>query len=784
MGSRGGRVFLLALVLVLALQTPASADKKVFLIITKALTVSPFTLFSPITNDFRVVHVLRPIHAIVVYIDSGFVTLLRQLPGVLAVIEDKLVKLHTTHSWEFLGLGNNGNPTPAWYSARFGEDTIIANIDSGVWPESDSFRDDGLPDVPSRWRGTCDRGNDATFRCNKKLIGARLFNATIQLPGLLDKGGPQPSKEDLSSPRDYMGHGTHTLSTAGGAFVAGASVFGHGKGTAAGGSPRARVAAYKACFAPGCSDFDILAAMVAAVDDGADVLSMSVGADASDYLTDAIAIGAFYAVQKGVAVVCAGGNSGPQPGTITNVAPWIFTVGASTMDRDFPAYVTFGGNTIEGQSLADSTKPIGRPYPIISGEKANAPNQPTANSSLCMPGSLDPAMVKGKIVVCIRGENARMEKGLVVKQAGGVGMVLCNDASSGEDVVADPHLIAAVHCSYSKCAKLLKDLQSANNLTGYITATSAKFGVKPAPKMADFSSRGPNPITPQILKPDITAPGVSIIAAYTGAVSPTELPFDDRRVPYSIMSGTSMACPHVSGIVGLLKTKYPSWSPAMIKSAIMTTASAGANDDAAIRDETGAAATPFGYGSGHVNPVQALDPGLVYDTTPADYVNFLCSMKPTQSKLPGVSLPLPVDLPPVVNQPPPILPSLPVFDAAGEPCTCSQGAAFRPEDLNYPSIAVPCLSGSTSVKRRVKNVGAAGGTYTVSVTEPAGVRVTVDPSVLYFGVVGEEKEFTVKLDVYDAGAAAEYVFGSIEWSESYGKRRVRSPIVAKTRCGK
>ncbi|KAL6615861.1 hypothetical protein ACP70R_038131 [Stipagrostis hirtigluma subsp. patula] len=774
MGSRGGRVVLLALVLVLALQIPVSADKKAYLIITKDLTASPFALLSPLTNDFRVVYVLNPIRGIVVHIDVRFEPLLKRLPGVLAVMPEKLVKLHTTHSWDFLGLGNNGNPTPAWYSAKFGEDTIIGNIDSGVWPESESFRDDGLPDVPSRWRGTCERGNDATFHCNKKLIGARLFNASIQLPGLLDNGGPQPSKEDLSSPRDYTGHGTHTLSTAGGAFVAGASVFGHGKGTAAGGSPRARVAAYKVCFgADVCSDLDILAAMVAAVDDGVDVLSMSIGADASDYLIDPIAIGAFHAVQKGVTVVCAAGNSGPHPSTITNVAPWIFTVGASTMDRDFPAYVSFGGNTIEGQSLADSTRPIGRPYPIISGEKANAPNQPTATSSMCIPGSLDPAMVEGKIVVCVRGENAEMEKGFVVKEAGGVGMVLCNDASSGEDVVADAHLIAAVHCSYSKCAKLLKDLKTANNLTGYITATSAKFGVKPAPKMADFSSRGPNPITPQILKPDITAPGVSIIAAYTGAVSPTKLPFDDRRVPYSIKSGTSMACPHVSGIVGLLRTKYPSWSPAMIKSAVMTTASTGGNDYTAIRDETGASATPFGYGSGHVNPVQALDPGLVYDTTPVDYVNFLCSMGPI--------LPLPDDLPPVVDQPPPVL--LPLFDAAGKPWTCSQGAAFRPEDLNYPSIAVPCLSGSTAVKRRVKNVGAAGGTYTVSVTEPAGVRVTVVPSVLYFGVVGEEKEFTVKLEVYDAVAAADYVFGSIEWSESYGKRRVRSPIVAKTKCG-
>ncbi|XP_062204104.1 subtilisin-like protease SBT5.3 [Phragmites australis] len=778
MGSRGGRVFLLALVLALALQTQlASAAKQPYLIIWKdssQLTPSPSAVFSPLTNDYQILYVLDPIHGIVVHIDDVFVPLLRQLPGVLTVIPDTLIKLHTTHSWDFLGLGSDGQPTPAWYSAGFGKDTIIGNIDTGVWPESESFKDDGLP-VPSKWNPnvTCNPGEAnpkyPPFKCNSKLIGARFFSASIQALGALDDGGQRPSKEDLSSPRDYVGHGSHTLSTAGGGSVPGASVFGHGMGRAAGGSPSARVAAYKACYAPGCSSFDILAAILAAVADGVDVLSLSLGSDPSDYLMDPIAIGAFFAVQKGVTVVCSAGNSGPQPSTVTNVAPWIFTVAASTMDRDFPAYVNFGGNTIEGQSLGDSTLPSSQAYPIISGENANAANQPTVNSTLCLPGSLDPAKVSGKIVVCVRGVNARVEKGFVVKQAGGVGMVLCNDASSGDDVNADPHLIAAAHCSYAQCVQLFKYLQFTDNPSGYINATDASFGVKPAPKMAAFSSRGPNPITPQILKPDITAPGVSVIAAYSGAISPTGQPFDDRRIPYNRMSGTSMSCPHVSGIVGLLKTKYPTWSPAMIKSAIMTTATTGDNNGSSIQDETGAAATPFIYGSGHVNPVQALDPGLVYDTTFFDYVNFLCSaLKPTQNPLPG----LPVNLPLL----------LPLFNAASEPCTCSKGAFFRPEELNYPSIAVPCLSGSTAVKRRVKNVGAAPGTYTASVTEPQGVRVTVVPNVLYFGI-GEEKEFTVKLDVVNAAAAADYVFGSIEWSDSYGKHRVRSPIVAKTRCG-
>ena len=176
-----------------------------------------------------------------------------------------------------------------------------------------------------------------------KLIGARFFSAGLQAERWL--AGDLPSKEDLSSPRDYVGHGAHTLSTAGGSLVRGAGAFGHGTGTAAGGAPRARVAAYKACYAVGCSDVDVLAAVLAAVADGVHVLSLSLGADeASDYLSDPIAIGTFFAVQSGVAVVCSAGNSGPAAATVVNAAPWILTVAATTIDRDFESDVVLGGN--------------------------------------------------------------------------------------------------------------------------------------------------------------------------------------------------------------------------------------------------------------------------------------------------------------------------------------------------------------------------------------------------------------------------------------------------------
>jgi subtilisin family serine protease len=168
----------------------------------------------------------------------------------------------------------------------------------------------------------------------------------------------------MNTPRDMDGHGTHTLSTAAGSPVAGASVFGFGNGTASGGSPRARVAAYRVCFPPingsECFDADILAAFDAAIHDGVHVLSLSLGGDPSNFFDDGIAIGSFHAVRRGIAVVCSAGNSGPGLGTASNLAPWIFTAGASTMDREFPSYIVFNHTKAKARN-SSSESPLARP---------------------------------------------------------------------------------------------------------------------------------------------------------------------------------------------------------------------------------------------------------------------------------------------------------------------------------------------------------------------------------------------------------------------------------------
>ncbi|XP_065864503.1 subtilisin-like protease SBT5.4 [Euphorbia lathyris] len=669
---------------------------------------------------------------------------------VISVFVNKGRKLHTTRSWNFLGLERDGKiPTSSiWSRAKFGEHVIIANLDTGVWPEAKSFSDEGMGPVPSNWRGICQ--DDTTLfpvRCNRKLIGARYFNK-----GYGAYAGPLNST--FNSARDTEGHGTHTLSTAAGNLVEGASIFGNGNGTAKGGSPKAHVAAYKVCWPPvngsgECFDADILAGYDAAISDGVNVISVSLGGDSSEFFQDPIAIGAFHAVQKGITVVASAGNSGPDPWTVSNGAPWILTVGASTIDRQFSSYVSLGPNHhFKGTSLSEKGLPAEKFYPLITGEAAKAAGQIAGDALLCKPGTLDPKKVKGKILVCLRGDNGRVEKGEQAVVAGAVGMILANDEKSGNEIIADTHLLPASHITFKDGQSVLAYFNSTRIPMACMTRVKTEYEVKPAPVMAAFSSRGPNLVEPSILKPDITAPGVNVIAAYTQATAPSGEEFDKRRIAFNAESGTSMSCPHVSGIAGLLKNLYPHWSPAAIKSAIMTSARTRDNNHEPLLDSsTNQKATPFDYGAGHVRPNQAMDPGLVYDLTVDDYLNFLCSRGYNQSLIKLFS---------------------------GESYSCPE--SFNLEDFNYPSISIVNLMNETlTVSRRVKNVGTPG-TYKVSVKQPNGVSVWVKPESLEFEKIGEEKSFEVSFKAKSEGRDdVNYVFGGLTWSD--GKHYVRSPIV-------
>ncbi|KAJ7964649.1 Subtilisin-like protease [Quillaja saponaria] len=667
-------------------------------------------------------------------------------PKVVSVFLNKGRKLHTTRSWEFMGLEHGGItlPNSIWEKARYGEDTIIGNLDTGVWPQSKSFSEESLGPIPSKWKGICQNDNDPGFQCNRKLIGARYFNK-----GYASVAGPLNST--FETPRDNEGHGSHTLSTAGGNIVAGASVFGLGYGTAKGGSPKARVAAYKVCWPPingsECYDADIMAGFDMAIHDGVDVLSVSLGGDSTSIFNDSVSIGSFHAVKHGIVVVCSAGNSGPTDGSVENAAPWEITVGASTMDREFPSTVILGNKMqYKGQSLSPTALQH-KFYPLISSANVKAASASVEDALLCKNGTLDPIQVKGKILVCLRGENARVDKGEQALLVGAVGMVLANSELNGNEIIADPHLLPASQINFTDGVAVFSYINSTKYPKAYITRPTTKLGMKPAPFMAAFSSKGPSTIIPEILKPDITAPGVSIIAAYTEAQGPTNQEFDQRRVEFNSVSGTSMSCPHVSGVVGLLKTVHPTWSPAAIKSAIMTSAMTHDNREEPLFNASYIRATPFSYGAGHIRPNSAMDPGLVYDLTVNNYLDFICSLGYNQTQ---ISL------------------------FAEGPYRCHENISLT--NLNYPSITVPKLSGSITVERTLKNVGSPA-TYRARVQKPTGISVFVTPKSLKFSKVGEEKSFKVTLKVKQAKAVKNYVFGRLIWSD--GKHNVRSPIVVK-----
>ncbi|GAB2275024.1 hypothetical protein Dimus_009792 [Dionaea muscipula] len=694
---------------------------------------------------------------------NGFAAMLEQEeatniakhPSVISVFLSKGKKLHTTHSWSFMGLEDNGDvpPDSIWRKARYGEDTIVANLDTGVWPESGSFGDEGLGAVPKEWRGSCTNQNDSSpeaVLCNRKLIGAKYYNKGYRRA--LAASNYSAIKSIVNSARDYDGHGSHTLSTAAGSFVKGASVFGFGEGTAKGGSPRARVASYKVCWptiqGAECFDSDILAAFDAAIYDGVHAISVSLGGNSVPYFEDSIAIGSFHAVMRGISVVCSAGNDGPEDATVSNVAPWLITVAASTMDRDFASYLLLGNGTrYQGQSLSPKSLSAGKYYPLMSAANAAASGISNENASLCENGTLDRKRAMGKILVCLRGITARVDKGEQCRLAGAAGMVLANDVDSGNEIIADAHVLPATHVTYRDGADIYSYINSTESPRAYITYPNTEEGIKAAPFMAAFSSRGPNTVTPEILKPDVTAPGVSVIAAFTEAQGPTDEPYDTRRVQFNSLSGTSMSCPHVSGLVGLLKTLHPHWSPAAIRSAIMTTAFTRANNKRPVLNSSYDKADVFSYGAGHVNPNQAADPGLVYDLTVDDYLNFLCSLG-YQGYLSNFTR---------------------------HPYTCPDD--FHITHFNYPSITVLHLNHSIAVFRKLKNVGPPG-TYRAFVREPPGISVQVSPEELTFKKAGDEESFIVQLTIKSPSAAKGYVSGLLRWS--FGEYNVRSPIVVKS----
>ncbi|KAJ4848286.1 hypothetical protein Tsubulata_017956, partial [Turnera subulata] len=623
--------------------------------------------------------------------------------GFLSAKPQRILPLHTTHSPSFLGLQQN---LRFWRDSNYGKGVIIGVLDTGVSPDHPSFSDEGLPPPPAKWKGKCEFNGTV---CNNKLIGARNF---------LSDADENPSKPD--PPFDDEGHGTHTASTAAGNFVKGANVFGNANGTAVGMAPLAHLAIYKVCDDFGCGEGDILAAMDAAVEDGVDVLSLSIGGGSSPFFSDSTAVGAFGAIQKGVFVSCSAGNDGPVNGSLSNEAPWILTVGASTIDRSIRAAVKLGnGQVFFGESLFQPDVNVPTDIPLVYAGK-NASDQASA---FCTPGALNPKDFEGKIVLCERGGGIdRIDKGQAVKDAGGVGMILMNDELNAYSTLADPHVLPASHVAFSYGESIKAYINSTSSPTASFLFQGTIIGDKTTPAVSSFSSRGPSLASPGILKPDILGPGVSILAAWPVSVENKT----NTKSTFNVISGTSMSCPHLSGIAALLKGAHPDWSPAAIKSAIMTSANQLNIGGEPILDERHAPANILATGAGHVNPPRANDPGLIYDIKPDDYIPYLCGLGYTDRQVTYI---------------------------VQRKVNCKEAGSIPEAQLNYPSFSIVYgpNPGTQTYTREVTNVGAPNSSYTAIIDPPPGVEVTVSPKTITFTSLKQTAKYSVTFTLKSAG---------------------------------
>ncbi|CAM0907572.1 unnamed protein product [Alopecurus aequalis] len=625
-------------------------------------------------------------------------------PGFVRALPSRTLQLMTTRTPEFLGLKEG---VGFWSNAYYGKGVIVGLLDTGIYSGHPSFDDHGIPPPPAKWKGSC-----KADRCNNKLIGAKTL-----IGG--DTG-------------DTDGHGTHTSSTAAGNFVTGASYHGLGTGTAAGIAPSAHISMYKVCSPSGCQDADIVAGMDAAIKDGVDVLSISIGGPSVHFDEDPIAIGAFSVVSKGFIVVGAAGNFGTSPTYMSNDAPWLLTVAAGSVDRSFYAGVLLGnGKRIDGEALNQVAKPFSKPYPLYYGGDHGL-----------FRDNLDDGSFAGKIVV-IKSWSSEDQDSIIHQfmDNGAAGMVLFNQ-HAGYSISLTDYNSSVVQVNAADGAVLMDYvMSSASSAVATFTYNNTLLNVQPAPVVASFSSRGPSRNSPRVLKPDILAPGLNILAAWPPGA-------DSVPGPFNILYGTSMAAPHVSGVAALIKSVHPDWSPAAIKSAILTTSDAVDRTGGWILNEKHEKASVYERGAGHVNPARAADPGLVYDLGITDYASFICGLLGKDGL---------------------------VTITRNSSLNCAKLPKFKDVQLNYPTITVTLTKSPFTVKRTVTNVWPSPSTYKAIVDAPKSLTVRVSPDTLVFSKVGEKKTFSVSVSCRDV-AKQKLVEGSLSWVSN--EHVVRSPIVA------
>ena len=639
---------------------------------------------------------------VAVQVPANQVRSLLSLPNVAAVQVDQLNQPQTDSSTAFIGAptiwARNGG------QALAGQGVIFGDLDTGIWPEHPSFADTGVlstpPAAPSGVARECSYGDNPltaevdVFACNNKVIGGAPFidtyNAVI--------GG----ESYADSARDSDGHGTHTTSTAAGGIVAAAPIFGVDRGPISGVAPGAWVIEYKVCGLSGCFGSDTAAAVEQAILDGVDVINYSISGGSNPF-ADATELAFLDAYNAGVTVAASAGNSGPAAGSTDHRSPWVVTVAASTQTRAYQSSLTLtsGGDTLAlvGASI---TPGVSTPSPVMM-----------AADPLCS-SPLAAGSAAGKIVACQRGAIGRAQKGYNVLQGDAVGMILYNPTL--QDTETDNHWLPAVHLADG--AEFLA-FMAAHPGGVEATFTDGTKGTGQGDVMASFSSRGPGGL---FLKPDITAPGVQILAGNTP--TPDDVAAGPPGEYFQAIAGTSMSAPHIAGSAILLQSLHPDWSPGAIKSAMMTTATTRV-----LKEDEITPADPFDFGAGRVDLTKAGAAPVVFEDSASNMAAL-----------------------------------------GNDPLTAM--------DVNIPSINIPTMPGVVHVRRTATNVTNRNYRYRVSTTSPSGSKIKVVPAT---GVIrpGQSQTF----DIYITSNAPEgQYFGQIRL-KARGKPTLHLPVAFSNRQG-
>ncbi|WOL19769.1 hypothetical protein Cni_G28571 [Canna indica] len=702
---------------------------------------------------------------------------LRSAPGVKHVEKDMKIEKLTTHTPQFLGLPTGVWPTGGGFD-KAGEDIVIGFVDSGIYPKHPSFSTrNAEPYGPlPRYRGKCevDPETQRNF-CNGKIIGAQHFAKAAIATGVFN-----PSI-DFSSPLDGDGHGSHTAAIAAGNNGIRVRMHGHEFGRASGMAPRARIAVYKVLYRLfGGYVSDVVAAIEQAVLDGVDIINLSVGPNSPPTTTKATFLNPFdaallAAVKAGVFVAQAAGNGGPFPKTLVSFSPWITTVAAAIDDRRYKNYLTLGnGKSLPGLGLTPATHG-NMSFKLVSANDIMLDSSLLKyNPSDCQrPELLNRNKVQGNILLCgysfnfVSGTASIKKVSETAKSLGAAGFIVAvENPYPGTKIDPVPVDTPGIVIAEVRKTKELIDYYNSSTkrdwagrpisfeATASIADGLAPILHKSAPEVALFSSRGPDVKDfsfqdADVLKPDILAPGSLIWAAWAPNGTDEANYIGES---FAMVSGTSMAAPHIAGIAALIRQKNPHWSPSAIKSALMTTATTldrgGRPILAQEYSETGimklVQATPFDYGSGAVDPKAALDPGLILDATYEDYIKFLCSVPE-------------VDPHEIAN-------------ITSSVCNSTQG---HPADLNSPSITISRLEGTHTVKRTVTNI-ADTETYVITTRMSPEIALEASPPAMTV-LSGASRDITVTLTV--RSMTGEYSFGEILMKGNRG-HKVRIPVVA------